>query len=265
MAATTRLTTDPATSPPLPRVPTHVAVIMDGNGRWAQSRRQTRHAGHRAGANNIRPLIEACGEVGVKIVTLFAFSTENWGRPTEEVRGLLQILGEVLTRETRSLHAQGVQLRHLGTLEGIPERTKRRIRDALELTRCNDRLLLNVAFNYGGRAEIIEAARRLIRAGVPADSVDEATFAGYLYTAGLPDPDLIIRTAGEMRLSNFLLWQAAYAEYYSTPVYWPDFDRRELYRAFAAYAARNRRFGRASGSDDGPAAAPGVDPPNGRA
>jgi undecaprenyl diphosphate synthase len=225
------------------RVPQHVAIIMDGNGRWAARRGQPRLFGHRAGTNNLRRVLEAAVQAGVKIVTIYAFSTENWDRSKEEVSGLLRILGEALAREAPRLHKNGVQIRHLGSLRGVPDGLAKRIADALELTKHNQRLTLQVAFNYGGRAEIVEAVRRIIEAGVPAQEVDEALFSRYLYTAGLPDPDLVIRTAGEMRLSNFLLWQASYAEYYSTPTFWPDFDEHELQHALDEYASRDRRFG----------------------
>ncbi len=228
---------------PLAEVPQHVAIIMDGNGRWARARGLPRIAGHRAGTENLRRVLEACVEYGIKILTIYAFSTENWGRPEDEVKGLMHILEEVIQREVRNLHKNGVQLRHVGRLEGISERLKRQVRQAIELTKNNDRLILNVAFNYGGRAEILDAVRRLIEDGVDPASVDEELFSRYLYTAGLPDPDMIIRTAGEVRLSNFLIWQAAYAEYYATPTYWPDFDKQELYRALRAYNQRERRFG----------------------
>lgn len=242
------------------RVPNHVAIIMDGNGRWAARRGQPRLFGHRAGTNNLRRVLEAAVKAGVKIVTIYAFSTENWDRSREEVSGLLRILGEALAREAPKLHKNGVQIRHLGTLEGVPNSLANRIRDALELTKHNDRLILQVAFNYGGRAEIIEAVRRIVREGVPAEEIDEELISSYLYTAGLPDPDLIVRTAGEMRLSNFLLWQASYAEYYSTPTFWPDFDEAELQRALDEYAARDRRFGRRP--DDTPPPATPVPPQN---
>ena len=225
------------------RVPHHVAIIMDGNGRWAARRGQPRLFGHRAGTNNLRRVLEAAVRAGVKVVTIYAFSTENWDRSHEEVSGLLHILGEALAREAPKLHKNGVQIRHLGSLQGVPRRLADRINDALELTKDNDRLILQVAFNYGGRAEIVEAVRRIVRDGIAPDQIDEALFSRYLYTAGLPDPDLVVRTAGEMRLSNFLLWQASYAEYYSTPTFWPDFDEHELQRALDAFAARERRFG----------------------
>lgn len=216
---------------------------MDGNGRWAQARGLPRLAGHRAGTENIRRVLQGCVEFGVKILTIYAFSTENWGRPKAEVMGLIRILGEVIGRETRELHRNGVQLRHIGRLEGIPESLQKRVREAIELTKNNDRLILNVAFNYGGRDEIIQAVKRIVQDRVDPDVVNESLFNQYLYTAGQPDPDLIIRTGGEWRLSNFLIWQAAYAEYYTTPVFWPDFDKEELYKALLAYSKRERRFG----------------------
>ncbi len=228
---------------PLEKVPRHVAIIMDGNGRWAQRRGLPRLAGHRAGVENIRRVLEAFVEFGVKYVTLFAFSTENWGRPLEEVRGLMGILEDVIERETAELHKKGVQVRHLGRLDGLAPVLQQKIKDALQLTAGNDRLILCVALNYGGRAEIVDAIRRIIRDGVPSEAVDEALVSQYIYAPDIPGPDLVIRTAGEMRLSNFLIWQAAYAEYYVTPTYWPDFDKDELYRALLAYSQRERRFG----------------------
>ena len=236
----------PAAVTPLPRlekVPVHVAIIMDGNGRWAQQRGLSRQAGHRAGTENIRRIIETFGECGVKVLTLYAFSTENWGRPKAEVRALMRLLGRVLNREIRTLHEHGVRLVHLGRLDALDPDIRRKVEDAIELTRDNDQMTVAVAFNYGGRAEILDAVRRMLEDHVRPDEVDEALFGSYLYTAGLPDPDLIIRTAGEMRLSNFLLWQSAYAEYYSTPTYWPDFDDREIALALEAYSQRQRRFG----------------------
>ena len=225
------------------RVPYHVAIIMDGNGRWARARGQPRLAGHRAGVENLRRTLDACAKLGIKILTVYAFSTENWGRPPAEVRGLMYILETVIDRELKRLHANGVQLRHVGVLEGLSESLQRKVRQAVALTRNNDRVTLNVAFNYGGRQEIVHAVQRIMRAGFAPEDVDTTLVNYYLYTAGLPDPDLIIRTAGEMRLSNFLLWQASYAEYYSTPVFWPDFDRDELLKALHQYAQRERRFG----------------------
>ncbi len=232
------------TYPPLPKVPVHVGIIMDGNGRWAQARGLPRLAGHQAGTENLRRILRATVEFGVRILTIYAFSTENWERPREEVEGLMDIMERMIDRELPELHREGVQIRHIGRLDRVPERLKEKIRYALDLTRDNQRLILNVAFNYGGRAEIVDAVRRIIQDGIPAEQVDEALIARYLYTAGLPDPDLIIRTSGEMRVSNFLIWQGAYAEYYVTPVYWPDFDKDEYYKALSEYARRERRFGR---------------------
>ncbi len=228
----------------LTKIPVHVAVIMDGNGRWAQRRGLPRNEGHRAGTENIRRVLTACVEFGVKVLTIYAFSTENWGRPEDEVHGLLGILEDTLRREVPELHKNGVKLRHLGSLEGISDAMREGVRGAIELTQNNDRITLNVAFNYGGRAEILNATKRMIQDGVTPAQVTESLFESYLYSAGLPDPDLIVRTAGEMRLSNFLIWQAAYAEYYSTPTLWPDFDKAELYNAIVAFSQRQRRFGK---------------------
>lgn len=228
----------------LTRVPRHVAIIMDGNGRWAQQRGLPRLAGHRAGTENLRRILEAAVEFGIEELTIYAFSTENWQRPEQEVIGLMSILERVIDRELDELDKQGVQIRHIGRTEGIQPELLKKIRRAVERTRGNRRLVLNVAFNYGGRAEILDAARQLIREGVDPDTLDEATFCRHLYTAASPDPDLIIRTGGEHRLSNFLIWQAAYAEIYSTPTYWPDFDKEELRKAIQEYARRERRFGR---------------------
>lgn len=233
--------------PPLEKIPTHVGIIMDGNGRWAQARGLPRLAGHRAGTENLRRILRAAVEFGVRILTIYAFSTENWGRPQDEVEGLLDIMERTIDRELPELHREGVQIRHIGRTERVPERLLTKIRQALELTRNNQRLILNVAFNYGGRAEIVDAVRGILRDGIPPEQVDEALIARYLYTADLPDPDLIIRTSGEMRVSNFLIWQGAYAEYYVTPVYWPDFDKDEFYKALAEYARRERRFGLVAG------------------
>ncbi len=228
----------------LTKIPAHVAIIMDGNGRWAQQRDLPRLAGHRAGTENIRRVLRAAVELGIKVLTIYAFSTENWGRPEDEVHGLLSIFQEMIAREVPELHKNGVRLRHLGSLEGIDQSMRDAVHAALELTKNNDRIILNVAFNYGGRAEILDAIRRMIQDDVQPEQVDETLFSRYLYTAGLPDPDLIIRTAGEMRLSNFLIWQSAYAEYYSTTTLWPDFDKEELFKALLAFSQRHRRFGK---------------------
>jgi len=229
--------------PPLAQVPQHVGIIMDGNGRWARARGLPRAAGHRAGTENLRRVLRAAVEFGVSILTIYAFSTENWSRPEGEVKALLTILEGVIDRELQELHQEGVQLRHVGRLKRLPAKLQQKIQQAIELTKNNQRLLLNVAFDYGGRAEIVDAARHIIADGVPADEVTEELISRHLYTAGLPDPDLIIRTSGEMRISNFLIWQGAYAEYYASPANWPDFDKDELYKALRAYTQRERRFG----------------------
>jgi undecaprenyl diphosphate synthase len=227
----------------LTRIPTHIAIIMDGNGRWAKARGLPRLAGHRAGTENLRRILNACVEFNVKILTIWAFSTENWRRPQEEVRGLMDILEQVIDRELNELHKNGVRLRHIGRLEGISPHLQTKVRHAIELTRDNARLTLNVAFNYGGKAEILDAVKHIIADGIRPDDVDENLFARYLYTASLPDPDMIIRTGNESRISNFMLWQGAYSEYYFTPVLWPDFDKDELRKALEDYARRERRFG----------------------
>jgi undecaprenyl diphosphate synthase len=217
---------------------------MDGNGRWAKARGLPRLAGHRAGTENLRRILTACVEFGIKILTIWAFSTENWRRPQEEVRGLMDIVEQVIDRELAELNKNGVRLRHIGRLEGISRSLQAKVRHAIELTKDNDRLILNVAFNYGGKAEILDAVKRIVADGVRSEDVDESLFARYLYTAGLPDPDMIIRTGNECRISNFMLWQGAYSEYHFTPVLWPDFDKEELRKALEEYARRERRFGR---------------------
>ena len=216
---------------------------MDGNGRWAQRRGLPRLAGHRAGVENIRRILRACVELGVKMLTIYAFSTENWKRPEDEVKGLLGIFAGVIARELSDLHREGVQLRHIGRLEGISEGLRSEVLRAIDMTRNNDRLILNIAFNYGGRAEVVDAVKAIMRAGYRAEDVTEDLISHHLYTAGAPDPDLIIRTSGELRTSNFMIWQAAYAEYYPTPVLWPDFDKEELHKALVAFSQRDRRFG----------------------
>jgi undecaprenyl diphosphate synthase len=228
----------------LSRIPTHIAIIMDGNGRWARARGLPRLAGHRAGTENLRRILTACVEFGVKILTIWAFSTENWRRPQEEVRGLMDIVEQVIDRELSELHKNGVRLRHVGRLEGISRPLQAKVRRATELTQNNDRLVLNVAFNYGGKAELLDAIKRMIADGLRPEDIDEERVTSYLYTAGLPDPDMIIRTGNECRISNFMLWQGAYSEYYFTPVLWPDFDKEELRKALEDYARRERRFGR---------------------
>jgi undecaprenyl diphosphate synthase len=226
-----------------PQIPTHVAIIMDGNGRWALARGLPRLVGHRAGTENLRRIITACVEFGVKYLTIYAFSTENWGRPREEVEGLMNILEDVIDRELAELNKEGVQLRHIGRLERLDPKLQEKVMEAIELTKHNDRLVLNVAFNYGGRDEIVYAIQKMIKDGVKAEEVTSDLVSHYLFTAGVPDPDLMIRTSGELRVSNFLIWQGAYSEWYVTSVYWPDFNKDEFRKALDTYAQRDRRFG----------------------
>ena len=227
----------------LERVPRHVAIIMDGNGRWAKARGLPRTEGHRAGTENLRRILKACVEFGVEILTIYAFSTENWNRPRAEVRMLMRILESVIDRELKELDESGVQIRHIGEIEQIEPRLQRKIQQACAFTKDNTKLILNVAFNYGGRDEIVQAVRRIVADGIPAEKIDEDLISSYMYTRDLPDPDLIIRTSGEMRTSNFLTWQGTYSEYYFTPKYWPDFDKVELHKALVEYSHRTRRYG----------------------
>ncbi len=229
---------------PITNLPLHIAIIMDGNGRWAARRGLPRLAGHRAGTENLRRVIRACVEFGVKYMTIYAFSTENWGRPRDEVEGLLHILEDVIDRELGELHSEGVQLRHIGHLDALPQMLREKVLRAVELTRNNQRLVLSLAFNYGGRDEIVCAIREIIAKGIPAEAVTPDVVSQHMFTAGIPDPDLIIRTSGEMRISNFLIWQGAYSEWYASNVFWPDFDREELYKALMEYSRRDRRYGR---------------------
>lgn len=237
---------DPASLEPLSKIPTHVAIIMDGNGRWASARGLPRLAGHRAGTENLRRVIRACVEFGVQYLTIYAFSTENWGRPKDEVEGLLIILENVIDQELDELKEEGVQIRHLGHLDKFSPTLRAKIEHSIETTRNNTRLTLCLAFNYGGRDEIVCAIQRIIEEKIPVEQITPELVSGYMFTAGIPDPDLIIRTSGEYRISNFLIWQGAYSEWYITPTLWPDFDREELYKALQAYAQRDRRFGRIS-------------------
>jgi len=224
-------------------IPFHIGIIIDGNGRWALSRGLPLIAGHRAGTENLRRIIEACIELGIKYLTIYAFSTENWGRPTEEVQGLMRIFESVIDNELQELRDQGVQLRHIGRLNELKPRFRKKVLKAIEFTKENDRLILNIAFNYGGRDEIVCAIQSMIADGVKAEQVNAELVSKYLFTAGVPDPDLIIRTSGELRSSNFLIWQGAYSEWYFPAAYWPDFDREELLRALEEYNHRQRRYG----------------------
>ncbi len=229
--------------PPLTRVPVHVGIIMDGNGRWACQRGLPRLEGHRAGTRRVREIAEACIDFGVRVLTLYTFSTENWSRPAEEIAGILLLMEETIERERAAIIENGIRVRAIGRVEAMPPHLFAATVQLEEDTRENTRLLLNFAFNYGGRSEIVDAVREIIRKGIPAEEVTEEVIAQHLYTGDLPDPDLVIRTAGEMRLSNFLLWQAAYAEYYAAPVYWPDFGRKEFYEALVSFSRRERKFG----------------------
>ncbi len=231
------------------KLPAHVAIIMDGNGRWALQRGLPRLAGHRAGTENLRRIIRACVEFGIPYLTIYAFSTENWGRPREEVNGLMRILEDVIDRELRELNEQGVRIRHLGKLDQLPSRIQEKVLSAVEQTRQNSRLNLNVAFNYGGRDEIIHGIQQMLKDQVDPEQVTPELVSRYLYTSGIPDPDLIIRTSGELRISNFLIWQAAYSEWYVTPTFWPDFGKEEFRKALVTYADRDRRYGKVSSKE----------------
>jgi undecaprenyl diphosphate synthase len=227
----------------LPEIARSVAIIMDGNGRWAKRRRLPTAAGHRAGARTVRRTVEAAIDLGIQDLAVFAFSTENWSRPQDEVDALMEIFGETIDRELPDLAEQGVRVRFIGRRDRAPEELQRRMAAMEDRTALNARLNLWVAFDYGGRAELVEAARRLVESGVDPREIDENVFAANLYAADLPDPDLLIRTSGELRISNFLLWQLAYSELVFVDKLWPDFDERDLRGALAEYASRRRRFG----------------------
>jgi len=230
-------------------LPQHVAIITDGNGRWARQHGLPRVAGHWEGATNAHRVVEILFDRGIKYVTLYVFSTENWNRSKEEVEGIFQILMDRIDEEVEFAQRKKIRICHLGKLDGLPPELRNKINHAVGLTKSNKAMTVSLALNYGGRDEIVGAVQRLLRDGISAGNVDEALFRRYLSTAGMPDPDLIIRTGGEMRLSNFLLWQAAYAEFYSTPVLWPDFNCDEIDKAFIAYRERRRRFGSVTPSD----------------
>jgi undecaprenyl diphosphate synthase len=226
-----------------PKVPQHVAFIMDGNGRWANQRGLPRLEGHQVGVERIQRVLEFLGGKGVRYVTIYAFSTENWSRPAEEVQGIMELLHDALQQQTEALHEKNVRVVHIGKVDRLSPDLQKSVAHAQWLTRHNTALTLNVAFDYGGRDEILEAVKRLVRDGVPPEEINEGLFSSYLYTAHSPDPDLIVRTAGELRLSNFLLWQSAYSEYYHTPTLWPDLDAAELEKALESFNNRQRRFG----------------------
>ncbi len=227
----------------LPEVARSVAIILDGNGRWAKRRGLPTAAGHRAGARTVRRVVEAAIDVGIVDLSVFAFSTENWSRPQDEVDALMEIFAETIERELPDLAEQGVRVRFIGRRDRAPDELQRRMGAMEDRTELNTRINLWVAFDYGGRAELVEATRRIVESGVDADEIDENVFAANLYAPELPDPDLLIRTSGELRISNFLLWQVAYTELVFVDEFWPDFGERELRAALAEYASRRRRFG----------------------
>ena len=229
-------------------IPRHVAIIMDGNGRWAKARGVPRLMGHRAGRESVRESVKGCVALGVEVLTLYTFSTENWNRPAREVQALMGILRQSLRSERRELRERNVRLQIIGRAEDLPQQVRETIQETQDYLAGCSGLLLNLALSYSGRSEMIEGVRRMMRDqasnGLRPDDVDETLVSSYLYTAGLPDPDLLIRTSGEMRISNFMLWQLAYTELWITPTLWPDFRRRHLYQAVAEYQGRERRFGR---------------------
>ena len=229
------------------RVPNHIAIILDGNGRWAKAKGMPRGYGHIKGCANLETICDDIKDLGVKYLTVYAFSTENWRRPEDEVNGLMNLLVEYLDKKIAKLNAEGVCVRTIGDPEKLSARVRQKIENAYALTKDNDEVIFNIALNYGGRQEIVHACREIARAceagEMSWDAIDETCFANHLYTAGQPDPDLLIRTSGEQRLSNYLLWQLAYSEFYFTDVPWPDFHKKELELAVEAYNSRDRRFG----------------------
>jgi undecaprenyl diphosphate synthase len=233
-------------SAPITRLPEHVAIIMDGNGRWAAERGLSRSEGHRAGSLRLSEIIEACLDRGIKHLTVYALSTENWGRPADEIDFLLLLMDERLRAERRRIFRNRIRVCVLGSLDRLPAALRLAIKQLQMATANFDRFTLNIAFNYGGRSEIVRAVRRMMRADPSLEEVTEDRLADYLYTAGQPDPDLVIRTGGELRLSNFLLWQSAYAEYWWTPSLWPDFGPELLDEALDEFRLRQRRFGHVS-------------------
>ncbi len=226
-----------------PAIPRHVAIIMDGNGRWATTRGLPRLEGHRAGLEKASDAVLSFAEMGVSFITLFSFSTENWKRPKDEIAGILKLLAEAMERTAKELDRRNIVIRHLGRLDRLAPPLRKGVEHIVERTKGNTGAVASFAFDYGGRAEIVEATRKFIKSGVKPDALDEAIFEKHLHTSGLPDVDLLIRTGGEKRLSNFLLWQSAYAELYFTDTLWPDFGRSEIDLAMAEYARRQRRFG----------------------
>jgi undecaprenyl diphosphate synthase len=239
------------------RIPAHIAVIMDGNGRWAVEHNKRRAAGHKAGIKGVRELIRTCSDIGIDYLTIYSFSTENWSRPRAEVKGLMELFASTMAAELAAMHDEGVRIRIIGDVTELPKRTREIFQGAVDQTSGNKGMTLVIAVNYGSRLEIVQAARTLatlaLRGELTAEqlsALDESSFADYLETSGIPDPDLLIRTSGEYRLSNFLLYQSAYSELYITQILWPDFDRFELLRALLDYQLRKRRFGNVGSSDD---------------
>jgi undecaprenyl diphosphate synthase len=227
-------------------IPLHIAIIMDGNGRWAKKHNLPRLLGHKKGVENIRNVVKLAILNKIQYLTLYAFSTENWGRPVDEVHGLMELLTNVIENETKELHKQNVKINHLGRTKNLSNQLQNAIQEALEVTKYNKGLTLNIAFDYGSRNELIEATKKIIIDNIQPDLLNEALFEKYLYSSSLPDPDLIIRTAGEIRLSNFLLWQAAYSEYHFTKTLWPDFNKTDMKEALSEYNKRKRQFGKIS-------------------
>ena len=226
-------------------IPKHIAIIMDGNGRWAESKRKPRIEGHQAGVENITRVVEIMIRKEVKFLTLFAFSTENWSRPIKEVEFLTgKLLAKSISSHTEKLNSAGVKILHLGKTDNLDENLKLRINNAIKLTQNNNRITLQIAFDYGGRQEIIEATKNILLSGIKSEELDEISFSRFLFTNEIPDPDLVIRTGGEFRISNFLLWQTAYSEFYSTETFWPDFDEEEINKALSNFSNRERRFGK---------------------
>jgi len=226
-----------------PSIPAHLAIIMDGNGRWAKERGLPRLAGHRAGTQNLRTIIRAAAKLGIKHLTFYAFSTENWARPHDEVSGLMELLAEFLESEIQELHKEGARLLHIGHLEGLGTVLQKKVEDAIELTKNNTKIDVILAFNYGGRDEIVCAVKKLIQAGTPVEKIDIHSLSDAMFTAGTPDPDIVIRTSGEQRTSNFLVWQSVYSEWFFPKTYWPDFSEADLLQIIEDFNKRDRRFG----------------------
>jgi len=231
----------------LENLPRHIAIIMDGNGRWAKEHAMGRIRGHKRGAQAVRATVRTCREIGIKYITLFAFSVENWGRPTKEIEGLMSLLEEYLAKELKGLHKQGIRITTIGDIDQLKPSVKEKIISAKKVTANNDKMILNLALSYGGRDEIIDAVKKIVQDSqngkINSDEINKEIFSNYLSTGEMPDPDLLIRTSGEYRISNFLLWQLAYTELYFTKVLWPDFKKEDIIKAIASYQKRERRFG----------------------